>query len=107
MLSDDGEISILINARAGSGILSEDLILRGGLNASNQRWGNPYTQEGAVVIAPALIETRGPQTGFFGDREITANRVQAYEGRRQWRDAFANQRAIDGVHRLTWRTSYG
>src|SRR6202011_1318943 len=105
VLSDDGEVAVLIYSRAGSGVLSEDLILRGGLHAGNQRRGNADTQEGSVVIAPALIETRGPQTGFFGDGEITANGVQPHEGSRQWRDAFANKGAVDGVHGLTrWAT---
>src|ERR1700680_4312478 len=92
VLSDDGEIAILIYARAGSGVLSEDLILRGGLHPSNQRWRNADTQERSVAIAPALIETRGPQTGFFGDGEITANGVEPYEGCGQRRDALANRR---------------
>src|ERR1700737_1727892 len=87
VLSDDGEVAVLIFSRAGSGVLSEDLILRGGLYAGNQRRGNADAQEGSVVIAPALIETRGPQTGFFGDGEITANGVQPHEGSGKWRDA--------------------
>src|ERR1700726_187113 len=107
VLSNDGEIAVLIYASAGSGVLSEDLILRGGLHAGNQRWRNADTQERSVVIAPALIETRGPQTGFFGDGEITANGVQAYEGRRKWCNASANRRAIDGVNGLPGGTSYG
>src|ERR1700675_362208 len=107
VLSNDGEIAVLIYASAGSGILSEDLILRGGLHAGNQRWRNADTQERSVVIAPALIETRGPQTGFFGDGEITTNGVQAHEGCRQRRDALANRRAVDGVHGLIWWATHG
>src|ERR1700692_2970419 len=90
VLSDDGEIAILVYTRAGSGVLSEDLILRGGLHASNQRRGNADTQEGRDVIVPTLIETRGPQAGFFGDRGITAKGVEAYEGCWQWRDTLAD-----------------
>src|ERR1700680_1051884 len=105
VLSDDGEIAILIYARAGSGVLSQDLILRGGLHASNQRWGNSDTQKGSVVVAPTLVETRGPQAGFFGDGEITTNGVQPHEGCWQRRDTLADGRAIDGVHGLTrWAT---
>src|ERR1700693_2410680 len=107
VLSNDGEIAILIYARAGSGVLSEDLILRGGLHAGNQRWGDADTQEGSVVIVPALGETRGPQTGFVGDREITAKRVEPHEGSGQRGKALANQGTIDGVHGLTrWATHW-
>src|ERR1700688_926346 len=107
VLPNDGEIAILVHARAGSRVLSEHLILRSGLHPGNQRRGNADTHEGSVLIAPALIETRGPQTGFCGDGEITANGVQAYEGRRQRSDTFANHRTVDGVHGLTGWATHG
>src|ERR1700719_4371640 len=107
LLPIHGEIAIVLHARAGSRVLSEHLILRSGLHPGNQRRGNADTHEGSVLIAPALVETRGPQTGFFGDGKIAANGVQAYEGRGQRSDAFANHRTVDGVHGLTWRATHG
>src|SRR5208337_723304 len=70
------EVAGLIDARAGAGILAKDLVLRGGLNPGDQRRRDADAEERSIVIAPALIEAGGPQTGFFRSREIASDGCQ-------------------------------
>src|SRR5208283_2993880 len=83
VLEGDVEIAGLIDAGARARVLAEDLVLRGGLNPGDQRRRNADAEERSIVIAPALIEARGPQTGFFSSREIAADGSQRNIGCRK------------------------
>ncbi len=76
MLEGKAEVARLVQSGACSGILPEDLILRGGGKTGHKRWGNAHTKERMVAIVPILIDAGGPQTGLFHGRVVTANAIQ-------------------------------
>src|SRR5208282_956877 len=71
------EIAVLGFPNSRARVLAVDLVLRGGLYARDQRGRNTHTEERSVAIVPALIKTRGPETGLLHFREIAAQGIQA------------------------------
>ena len=102
MLESDVQIAGLIVTGTGTGVLTEDLILRSRRKAGNERRRNSNADERMIAISPVLVELRGPKTGLFCDRIVSADRVQARVGSRQGSDINARSGAGGSViHRLT------
>ena len=53
-------VAIVTFPNAGCGVLTQNLVLRGGLKASDFRRRNADAKERSVAGVPALIDTPGP-----------------------------------------------
>ncbi len=101
VLESDVEVAGLRQASAGAGVLPEDLVLRSGRLAGDERRRNANAKERIVAIAPTLIQAAGPETGFFGDRVVSADGVDSHVGSGEWRQARAVGEANDAIDLLT------
>src|SRR5258708_2742464 len=107
VLKSDIEVAGLVQANARTGVLAENLVLRGGLDAGDKRGRNADANERGISIVPALIEASGPEAGFFIDGEIAAQGIEADVRRRQRHQAHAGSWTLhvagDGVWRAVHR----
>src|SRR5882762_554904 len=72
MLRREVEVARLAQARARAGILTKDLVLRGGWQPGGERRRNTHAEERAVSIVPMMVDSSRPQARLFHDREVTA-----------------------------------
>ncbi len=107
VLESDVEVAGLRQASAGAGVLPEDLVLRSGRLAGDERRRNANAKERIIAIAPTLIQAAGPEAGLFGDRVVSADGVDSHIAGRKGSKTRPVGEANDAIDLLTDRARDG